>query len=65
LHQPFLHLQLGLSVERPERLVQQNDVGVEQQRAQQRRAGFAAAGVGTDSRCASSIRAISPRVELS
>ena len=38
LHQPFLHLQLGLRIERAERLVEQDHVGVEQQRAQQRRA---------------------------
>ena len=44
LHQPFLHLQLGLRIERAERLVQQNDVGVEQERAQQRRALAHAAG---------------------
>ncbi len=42
--QPFLHLQLGLRIERAERLVQQDDVGVEQQRAQQRRALAHAAG---------------------
>src|SRR5262252_4276419 len=44
LHQPFLHLELGLGVERPERLIQQYDVGVEQQGAQQRGALAHAAG---------------------
>ena len=42
--QPFLHLQLGLRIERAERLVEQNDVGVEQQRAQQGGALAHAAG---------------------
>src|SRR5438067_13142582 len=36
LQEPFLHPEFGLRVERPKRLVQHNDVGIEQQRAQQR-----------------------------
>ena len=42
--QPFLHVELGLRVERAERLVEQDDIGIEQQRAQQRRALAHAAG---------------------
>src|SRR5262249_17841592 len=47
LQQPFLHLQLGLSIERAKRFVKQDHIGVEQERAQQRRPLSHAAGQGS------------------